>query len=303
MWFKQAQIFKFEENNSFSAEELEGQLEQLPFTPCPSGLPISQGWISPKEEEDESLVFSVPGFLLICLQTEAKLLPAKIVSQKLNEKVKEIQLKQDRKVPYKEKNVLKQAIYNELLPKAFGAIYRTYAFIDTKNNWLILDTNNAKNTENFITFFKRSLSKVKIASPEIKKLSPILTNWLLNNSQPKSLNIEDACVLQDPKQTERITRIQKQDLSAKYVQALLKNNFEISQMKMTWNDQITFVLKNDFTFQSLQYQDSVVELSDADKSDAEEGSFKADFFVMSGLLTKMLQELLKTLAKPTDKKG
>lgn len=134
MWFKQAQIFKFEENNSFSAEELEGQLEQLPFTPCPSGLPISQGWISPKEEEDESLVFSVPGFLLICLQTEAKLLPAKIVSQKLNEKVKEIQLKQDRKVPYKEKNVLKQAIYNELLPKAFGAIYRTYAFIDTKNN-------------------------------------------------------------------------------------------------------------------------------------------------------------------------
>jgi recombination associated protein RdgC len=302
MWFKQAQIFKFEENNSFSAEELEGQLEQLPFTPCPSGLPISQGWMSPTEEEDESLVFSVPGFLLICLQTEAKLLPAKIVRQKLNEKVKEIQLKQDRKVPYKEKNILKQAIYNELLPKAFGAIYRTYAFIDTKNNWLILDTNNAKNTENFITFFKRSLNKIKIAPPEVKKLSPILTDWLLNNSQPKSLNIEDACVLQDPKKVERITRIQKQDLSAKYVQALLKNNFEISQMKMTWNDQITFVLKNDFTFQSLQYQDSVVELSDEDKNDAEEGSFKADFFIMSGVLTKMLQEFLKVFAKSADKK-
>lgn len=303
MWFKQAQIFKFEENSSFSAEELEGHLEQLPFTPCPSGLPISQGWISPTEEEDEALVFSVPGFLLICLQTEAKLLPAKIVRQKLNEKVKEIQLKQDRKVPYKEKNILKQAIYNELLPKAFGAIYRTYAFIDTKNNWLILDTNNAKNTENFITFFKRSLSKVKIVPPEIKKLSPILTDWLLNDTQPKSLNIEDTCVLKDPKQEERVIRIQKQDLSANYVQSLIKNNFEISQMKMTWNDQITFVLKNDFTFQSLQYQDSVVELSGEDKNDAEEGSFKADFFIMSGLLTKMFQELLKILAKPADKKG
>ncbi len=73
------------------------------------------------------------------------------------------------------------------------------------------------------------------------------------NTQPKSLNIEDTCVLKDPKQEERVIRIQKQDLSAKYVQALLKNNFEIAQMKMTWNDQITFVLKNDFTFQSLQY--------------------------------------------------
>ena len=109
--------------------------------------------------------------------------------------------------------------------------------------------------------------------------------------------------MQDPKQVERITRIQKQDLSAKYVQTLLKNNFEISQMKMTWNDQITFVLKNDLTFQSLQYQDSVVELSDEDKNDSGEGSFRTDFFIMSGILTKMFQELLKVFAKTGDKKG
>jgi recombination associated protein RdgC len=301
MWFKQAQLFKFDDKVSIDSGELESQLEQLPFTPCPSGLPISQGWISPTDEEDAPLICTVPGFLLICLQTEAKLLPASIIRQRLNEKIKEIQLAQDRKVSYKEKNAIKQEVYHELLPKAFGVIYRTYAFIDTKNNWLILDTNNKKRTENFISFFDRA-SKIKAISPEIKKLSPILTDWLLNDSHPKSLNIEDACVLQDPKQEERVTRIQKQDLSANYVQTLIKNNFEISQMKMTWNDQVTFVLKNDFTFQSLQYQDSVVESSGENKNDSE-GSFKADFFIMSGVLTKMFQELLKILAKPTDKKG
>ena len=248
------------------------------------------------------MVYVVKDFLLICLQTEAKLLPATIVRQKLNEKIKVIRLKQDKKVSYKEKNILKQEVYNELLPQAFGVLYRTYAFIDTKNNWLILDTNNAKRTENFITFFKRSLSKIKITSPEIKKLSPILTKWLLNNDHPKSLNIDDAFVLQDPKQAERSIRIQKQDLSSNYVQSILKNNFEISQIKMTWNDQVTFVLKNDFTLQSLQYQDSVVELRNADKNDTEEGSFRADFFIMSGLLTKMFQEFLKIFAKTSDKK-
>ncbi len=303
MWFRQAQLFKFEDKSPFDAKELEDQLEQLAFTPCPSGLPISQGWISPTDEEDASLVYVVKDFLLICLQTEAKLLPATIVRQKLNEKIKVIQLKQDRKVSYKEKNILKQEIYNELLPQAFGVLYRTYAFIDTKNNWLILDTNNAKRTENFITFFKRSLSKIKIMSPEIKKLSSILTKWLLDNDHPKSLNIEDACVLQDPKQVERSIRIQKQDLSSNYVQPIIKNNFEISQIKMTWNDQVTFVLKNDFTFQSLQYQDSVIELTNADKNDTEEGSFRADFFIMSGLLTKMFQEFLKIFAKTAEKKA
>ena len=295
MWFKQAQLFKLE--NSFSAIELEGYLEQLPFTPCPSGLPISQGWISPTDEEDASLVYTAKEFLLICLQTEAKLLPAKILRQKLNEKVKEIQLAQSRKVSYKEKSSIKQQVYNELLPKAFGVIYRDYALIDTKNNWLILNTNSTKNTESFVAFFKRSLSKIKIVPPETKKLSPILTDWLLNDSHSKSLNIEDACVLKDPKQEERIIRIQKQDLSAGYVQSLIKNNFEISQMKMTWSDQVTFVLKNDFTLQSLQYQDTLVELSDADKSYSEEESFKADFFIMSGVLTKIFSELLEALAK------
>ncbi len=100
MWFKQAQLFKFEANGSFGAEELEGHLAQLPFTPCSSGLPISHGWISPTDEEDAPLVYTAKEFLLICLQTEAKLLPAKILRQKLNEKVKGIQLKQDRKVSY-----------------------------------------------------------------------------------------------------------------------------------------------------------------------------------------------------------
>ena len=181
MWFKQAQLFKLE--NSLGALELEGYLEQLPFTPCPSGLPISQGWISPTDEEAASLVYTAKEFLLVCLQTEAKLLPAKILRQKLNEKVKEIQLAQDRKVSYKEKNSIKQEVYNELLPKAFGVIYRDYAIIDTKNNWLILGTTNAAKTEQFISLFKRSVSE-KIRAFEFNKPSPIITHWLKNKSNP-----------------------------------------------------------------------------------------------------------------------
>jgi recombination associated protein RdgC len=113
MWFKQAQLFKFEDKFSFDAKELEDQLEPLAFTPCPAGLPISHGWISPTDEED-SLVYSVPDFLLICLQTEAKLLPVSIVRQRLNEKIKQIKVTQDRKISYKERNSLKHEVYNEL---------------------------------------------------------------------------------------------------------------------------------------------------------------------------------------------
>lgn len=299
MWFKQAQLFKFENRFNFNAEKLEDRLDQLRFTPCLSALPFSQGWVSPIDDTDDNapLVYSAPGFLLFCFQTEEKLLPIAIVNQKLKEQVRKIELEQDRKVPYKEKNILKQEIYNKLLPQAFGKLTRNHAFIDIKNNRLILDTNNQKRTEKFISFFKRSLGNIKIISPATKKLSPLLTRWLINKNCPTTLSIEDACVLQDPEQPNRNVRIQHQDLSASCVQALLKDNLEISQIKMTWKDQITFVLKNDFTLQSLQYQDALTEESNRDKADIEEGIFRADFFIMSGTLTKMFKELLEIFTK------
>ena len=295
MWFKQAQFFNLEMKSSFTKEKLEGWLEQLPFTSCPPKLPFSQGWVSPTEEEDDPLVHSVSDFLLICLQTEAKLVPTKIIRQKLIEQIKKVEATEDRKVSNKEKYALKQEIYSSLLSQAFSVIYRDYAFIDTKNGWLILNTNSPKYTENFTNFFKRSVNS-KLVHPELKKPSPILTGWLLNNNHPKSIHIEDSCVLQDPKRPERTIRIQRQDLSANFIQALLKNNLEIAQMKMTWDDKVTFVLKNDFALQSLQYSDSIIE------KDSEDKSFKADFLIMSGVVTQIFQELLKVFAKPVDNK-
>lgn len=313
MWFKQAQLFKFENKFPYNAKDLTSQLEQLTFTPCPAHLFTSQGWVSPIDRDNAPLVHTIQGFMLICLQIEEKVLPPTIINQKLNEQIKEFESSKERKISIKEKNWLKQGVYNTLLPQAFGKLTRNYALIDIKNNWLILNTNNQKKVENFISFFKRSLNDIKIICPETKKLSPILTRWLLNKNYPETLKIEDACVFYDPQQLRRTISIQHQDLSASYVQAILKNGFEVSQIKMIWNDQVTFVLKNDFTLQSLQYHDSIIELANERPADTnrtnkiketeEEEKFDADFFIMTGVLTQIFQDFLSVFAKTVNKKA
>lgn len=292
MWFKKAQIFKFTEKVNFAVDGLQEQLRQLEFTPCPAGLPASQGWIAPSDES-EDLVYAAGDFLLICLQVETKILPASVVTQSLKERVKLIESKQERKLSYKERTALKQAIYNELLPQAFSKLMREYAFIDLKNNCLILNTNNTKNTQNFLTFFRRCIDNVKPVAFEAKKIPQILTNWLVSNQYPTEFKIEDACVLQDPKQKERNIRIKQQDLSVGYIKELIQNNYIVTQIKLTWSDQITFMLKHDFTLQSLQYSDSVIELTEDDQSNSQEANFRTDFFIMSGILSKMMQELVQ----------
>ncbi len=67
MWFKQAQLLG-QLKAKISAYALEEKLAQLLFSPCLPHLPVSQGWVSPTDQE--ALVYSVNNTLLICLQTD-----------------------------------------------------------------------------------------------------------------------------------------------------------------------------------------------------------------------------------------
>ena len=176
MWFKQAQLFKLKNIISYNPENLSIQLNPFVFHPCLANLPMSQGWVPPMEEEGAPLVHAACDFMMICLQIEEKILPSSVVKQKTKEEIKKIESAREQKVLSKEKSELRQKVYNELLPKAFCKITKIYAYFDTKNNWIILNTINAKKTEMFISFLKKSLEGEQFVSPELKKLPAVMVS-------------------------------------------------------------------------------------------------------------------------------
>lgn len=300
MWFKNIQLFELTKPTIFTPKLLAAEFEKMAFTPCAATLPSSSGWVSPSEEDYSPLVHAINGYMLICLQVEDKILPATVVRQELKEKIKDIETIQQRKVLTKEKYTIKDSIYNSLLPKAFTKKNKIYAYFDTKNNWLIVDTVSATKLELFLNTLKKTLPNVAVTVPKLKKLAPIMTQWLLNNNYPSSLGIEKTCVLQDPSEIGRKIRCQQQDLSARTVQALLKDGYEVSQLALSWQDQVALTLKEDFSISSLKYQDAVLELAKEDIENQQE-KFAADFVIMTDLLSKLLCDLIKTLNIESDK--
>ena len=296
MWFKNIQLFELTKPNSFTPKTLGDKLEKIAFIPCPARLSSTSGWISPSEEEQAPLVHATNGYMMICLQIEDKILPTTVIHQELKEKIKEIELMQQRKVSTKEKNTIKDGIYSDFLPRAFTKKSKIFAYFDIKNNWLIIDTVSAPRTELFLKVLKNTLPNVAVTTPKIKKLSTIMSHWLLNNSYPNSLGIEKACVLQDPANIGRMIRCQQQDLFARPVQALLKDGYEVNQLAISWNDHVTFVLKSDFLLRSLKFQDEVLELAKEDVENQQE-KFDADFVIMTETLNKLLNDLNKVLFK------
>lgn len=291
MWFKQVQVFRLSTPIKHPTPTMIERLEPLEFKPCLPTMPSSTGWISPLEEEHAALVRTLNGCHMLCLQTEEKILPASVINQTLKEKLKQIEVAEARKVRGKEKLSFKDEVVHTLLPRAFTKLSRLYGYVDTKNGWLIINTNSPAKTELFLTMFKKSLGDV-VESFDLVKPSAILTQWLKNHDYPKIFSIEKSCVLQDPNQQNRVIRCQQQDLFANSIQSLVKDGCEVIQLGLCWQDRISFVLASDFSLRSVKRtEDDLAEITEITESKSQR--LDADFFMMTETFGMMLKDLLE----------
>ncbi|MDF2690382.1 MAG: recombination associated protein [Gammaproteobacteria bacterium] len=296
MWFKNLQLFQFIEDFDVATEDLNKQLESYPFQPCRSIDPVSMGWVSPIGEEAAPLVHAANGFMMICLKVEEKIIPGSVVRQMLDEKILEIEDKQGRKVRKKEKETLREDIYHNLLSRAFSKTSLQYAYIDPKDGWLILNASSSSKAEEFTGFLRKTLGSLKVQLPEVQSVSTLLTDWLKTNQYPAEFAIADACVIQDTKES-GVIRCQKQNLISDEIQSLLDGGREVVQLALSWSDQVSFVLKEDFSIKSLKFLEGVQDQAKDVFTETAQAKFDADFTIMTETLRHLLQGLMKVFGK------
>jgi recombination associated protein RdgC len=231
------------------------------------------------------------------MQLEEKILPATVVTQELNNKIKNIKTSKGRKVYKKEKQELKDEITSKLLPKAFSKLSKVYAYIDIEHSLLIVDTTVKSKLDKFISLFKKTFGDNAYHEVETKKIAPILTRWLLNDSYPSSFAIEQSCVMVDPNQQSRVIRCQHQDLSFKAIQQLLQDGYTINQLSLNWQDKITFTLTDGFDLKTIKYTDDVIDLAKDSYNESPEHKFNADFYIMTETLSALVNKLIVLFRK------
>lgn len=295
MWFRQAQVFQLNSSISSSAQALAEKLEALAFNPCPPSIPSSMGWVSPIDLDDAPLARGLNGCIMICLQIEEKILPASVVMTTLKEKIKAIEAKEERRIRQKEKLSLKDEVTHTLMPRAFSKFTRIHAYIDTRHQWLILNSTSPGKTELFLSLFKKSFGD-GIQSIEVTKPSLILTQWLKDKNYPEIFSIEKSCVLQDPQQQNRMIRCQQQDLFSEGIQSLVKEGCAAIQMNLCWQDKIDFVINEEFILKSIRLsEDDIAEIQD--EMETKQQKFDADFIMMTEMYAALLKDLLNIFGK------
>lgn len=294
MWFKNLAVYRFTEPFTLSADVLEQKLQQQPFRPCGGHDEFSFGWTSPLGKASEALVHASNGFMMLCAKKEEKVVPASVINEMLQERISEIEEREARKLPAKERNRIKDELIFELLPRAFSFSRKTYAYIDSQGGWLVVDAASPKKAEDLLSQLRKCIGSLPVVpiGAGVKPVS-VMTQWLLENTSPNDIVIEDECELRSMEEEAATIRCKRHDLALPEIKNHLDNGKQVIKLAMSWADRLSFVLDENLSVKRLKFLDLIQEQAADIEAFDETEQFDADFSIMTAELAQFFPRLLE----------
>jgi recombination associated protein RdgC len=293
MWFKNARAYRLTSPFSLTPEQMQEQMEASSYRPCGKTQPLALGWVPPLGGETEALVHAAGGRFLFCARREEKLLPATVVREQLAEKVEQIEQEEGRKVYRKERLGLKEEIVQDCLPRAFSRSVLIYAYIDTRNNWLFVDSASAGRAEELLNLLRECIGSLPLLLPRVNQ-SPAatMTGWLQQRSLPEDLELAQECELRDPTEDGGVVRCRGIELQGEEVDVHLDAGKQVVRLALNWDERLSLVLAEDLCIRRLRFAEELL-AENEDLPEADPAARKdADFALMSEAISDLQERLI-----------
>ena len=290
-WFKNAMIYRLTKTLEWNLDDFQAALEKCEFHPCAQGELSKFGWKNPLKESEQFFFHTEQQFLVVA-QKEEKILPAQVIKKELDNRVAELEEKEQRKLKKTEKQALKDDVIAVLLPRAFSKIQQTAIWIDTEKQLVIVDTSSAKRAEDALALLRKTLGSLPVVPLSFaQEPREVMTNWLINDETPQWLTVLEDAELKSSRD-EAVIRCKKQDLNADEVLSLLESGKFVTKLALDWEAHLSFVLNEDCTLSRLKFADELREKNDDFDKEAVEQRFEADMILMTGTLSQLIDHLL-----------
>lgn len=293
MWFRNLQLYRLPSQWDMTADRLSEQLARLVFQPCGSQDLATQGWSAPLHD---TLVHSIGGQWMIALGVEQRLLPGSVVKQVAEEKAEEIEAQQGFKPGRKQMKEIKEAVMQELLPRAFTRRRKVYAWIDPQAGYLAVDASSRTAAEPLIECLHKALDELPLKLLNTEH-SPggAMTGWLAGNEAPAGFSIDLDCELRAVTDEASAVRYVRHSLEGEEIREHIAAGKQVSKLALTFDDKVSFLLTDKFEIKRIQPLDTLTDNSEHADVTTREEQFDADFALMTGELRRLIPALLDAL--------
>jgi len=300
--FKTASFFRIA--NEFvlpPLDALEQALQAARFVPCGPTQPDSHGWVPPRGNKSLMLAESVGGQVILKLCTERRPLPASAVKAAVEERIEKYKLETgNERVSARVKKEMKEEVVQDLLPRAFTKRSTTLVWIDPVNKLLVVDSGSLTGADKVVTALIEALSEVPGSTPIVVR--PVQTNetavacmshWLATREAPVSFTVDRDCELKTPDEQKSAVRYSRHTLEIDEVAQHIAAGKLPTQLAMTWDDRVSFVLTETAQVRKLKLLDVVMD--GMQKAGKDDDGFDTDAAILTGELSALIPDLLEAL--------
>lgn len=304
MWFRNLLVYRFSSPFEYTQSELEEALGQRIERECGSQETHTLGFSRPLGRHSEQLAHEINQCFLVAVRKQERILPGSVVKDALNEKVEEIENREGRKVYKKERDTLKDEIIMALLPRAFIRTSATFAILDPKAGLIYVDTGSASKAEDLLSLLREVIGTLPVR-PLAVKLAPAacMTSWVKEGQAPDGFNVADDAILKDTCEDGGQIAAKRQDLSSQEIQQHLESGKQITQLKMGWDDKISFSVDDKLTIKQIRFEDLLQDEADEMGGEDMSGQLDAALTIMTSTFREFIPKLAQALGGEDVPKG
>lgn len=293
MFFKNLHPFRLSTEWPITLDALREQLATKPFKPCGSQDHESRGWVPPFDGGE--LVHAVGADLLVCMQVEQRILPTAVVQREADKRAKRLEDEQGFNLGRKAMKELREQITQELLPRAFTRIRKTFAWMNVGEGWLVVDAASEKKAEDVLELLRHSLDTFPLALLRtVRSPMSAMAVWLASGA-PEDFTLDQDFALQSISEDRARATFTGHDPEAAHVTEHLEAGRLPIKLAMTFDDRISFVLTDRGALKRIHFLSVIRDRAAADEHEDAQALFDAELALMTGELLRLLPAIVAAM--------
>lgn len=230
------------------------------FYPCSPHAERSWGFVHPFDTWSDLLlgqskyqtqVEEVGKHLLLSFMEDKKVIPAKVLDLKVQQKVAEITESSGRVPGRKETREIKEEIRASMLPSAYTNSKRFTVWFDLEKGRLVMDSATNAYVDEITTRLSEALPDLGMRNFNIST-SFKMAQWLANNEAESPFYLGDNCLLKQTEDKKTSVKYSNHFLGIQEVEQHIMSGKRPASLELSWGDRLSFILTDSFQIKSLK---------------------------------------------------
>ena len=298
MWFNNLIIFQYESKLSPTLEELQSQLMEYRIKHCPPHAKSIIGFDTILPDTPDNYLYSSNNCYLGSFTQKQRLLPASVIKAALDEKKLAYENEYQKRMPRSELMQLKENLEFDMLPKAFTVDKKRWFYIDTKKQWVVINTAQPTQASDIISHLIKAIGSLNYSPLKIDTaIAQFMQAWI---TAPEMLSygfkLGKQCQLIRSEDDKTSYNCKDIETHHGYLCELLEQGFIVKSMELIWEDKISFSITDNLIFKRLKCLDSLNEdLKDNQSMDSKWAQLDADLTLLSGEVRLLVNDFTQLL--------